>query len=237
LGNEGIRFIADSLQQNSVLQDINLSSNNIGPDGAFWISKCLEENSALQKIDLRFNNIGDDGIKWIAGALPMNSSLLKISIDWNKIGSSGAQWIANGLQGNYTLMDLSLDMNFDMSNISHATNCIGKALMINSTLQRFSAVCNADLEHLKVIDDLIQVNIEENSVLLKLLICLFIDFKRRQIIPFFDNHIFNFYLFPLAGIHRNSKSIPNSSNNKKREIFSKAQFSISEEEEEEEQEA
>jgi len=79
IGDSGASQIANSLQRNFTLTNLNLSSNNIGISGASLLANSLRHNITLKFLHLLGNNN-------ISGALLSKvESLLSNNIKWNKI--------------------------------------------------------------------------------------------------------------------------------------------------------
>jgi hypothetical protein len=88
IGDEGARYIAKVLEQNTSLKELNLQQNNIGYHGAYEIAKALEQNTSLTKLNLQQNNIDDYGAHHIVGALEQNTSLKELNLQQNNIGGA-----------------------------------------------------------------------------------------------------------------------------------------------------
>lgn len=63
------RIIYAFLQRNTVLQELNVSYNNIGDEGAAYLAEALAANDYLKVIDLSWNKIRPFGIVQIAKAV------------------------------------------------------------------------------------------------------------------------------------------------------------------------
>jgi hypothetical protein len=59
--------------------------NYIGEQGARYLAEALKENSTLQKIYLECNHIESQGAKWIVHVIEVNSALLTINLAENEI--------------------------------------------------------------------------------------------------------------------------------------------------------
>ncbi len=77
----GIELLANALEYNQSLKEVNLSGNKIGGGYAsIFIANVLRGNRILQKIDLSNNNIDDKDVETIVAALKSNCSLNSKSI-------------------------------------------------------------------------------------------------------------------------------------------------------------
>ena len=50
IGNAGLKVLVEELKHNTVVEELNLDSNNISDDGAIMIAKLLNENNILKCI-------------------------------------------------------------------------------------------------------------------------------------------------------------------------------------------
>lgn len=84
LGDHGARLLSEALKENTVIESIDLRSNNIGDDGAAAVSGALKENTTLQTIDLGSNIIGKDGIHALINAVEKcNYTLTRLNLSNN----------------------------------------------------------------------------------------------------------------------------------------------------------
>jgi len=132
--------IADGLIENSTLQSIDLSYNELGPRGGDAVGHVLRRNSELKSIDigwnllrhqgtmsvikdglaetnvlrsicLAWNGISDEGGVLLGQVIRDNSSLESIDVSHNRIGPNGAASLAMGIKTNVTLKILILSDN------------------------------------------------------------------------------------------------------------------------------
>ena len=75
--------------------------------GAISISKMMMVNHSLQELYMSSNNIGDDGISAIAGALG-NCKIIKLDVRECGITLTGATSLAAALSSNHTIRGLKL---------------------------------------------------------------------------------------------------------------------------------
>ncbi|KAF9157499.1 hypothetical protein BGX20_003917, partial [Mortierella sp. AD010] len=83
--------LVETLKTSSILVNLNLSYNSIGPNGARVLSDALKASSTLTTLDLYNNSIGDNGAQVLSDALKTNSTLTTLNLEANSIGSNGAQ--------------------------------------------------------------------------------------------------------------------------------------------------
>ena len=58
---------------NSTLEFLNISSNNLGTNGGKSLQEGIERNLTLKKVDLRLSGIGPDSEEVISNRLEQNS--------------------------------------------------------------------------------------------------------------------------------------------------------------------
>lgn len=87
IGDEGLTALAEALQHNRTLSQIDLRSNRITDKGAIALAKALSHNENLLWIDLRSNQIEDKGKCALTEALKskQTQTALQISLDDNPI--------------------------------------------------------------------------------------------------------------------------------------------------------
>jgi len=79
LGDDGCRILADFLRSHGhdQLTRIDLKANNIGERGVTYLAQVLQENDSIKKLALEWNNIGisDQAVQILCQALYHNTSL------------------------------------------------------------------------------------------------------------------------------------------------------------------
>lgn len=128
---EGTRPIAEALQDNETLVDLDLSDNHIGSEGASLLIDALAVNKVLSRLVLAGNDIEDEGLLGIAKSLKVNRALRELSLENNDFRRIGATALASALSQNsqITLLNLSrcavsLDGLKALSTVLRATNTI-----------------------------------------------------------------------------------------------------------------
>ena len=124
---KGAMAIANALEANTTLKELDLSDNSIGAEGAKAIARALEKNKTLTALDLRDNNIGDEGAIAIANALRENYSIRikRLNLNLNNIGDDGAIAIAKAVVGGHCCLDGGLDLSLNHIGIKGATAIAG----------------------------------------------------------------------------------------------------------------
>jgi len=72
------------------MQIVALEGAAIGNDGVETLANALNENTSVTEIDLKQNNISVEGASRLADALKESTTVTKINLAWNKIGADGA---------------------------------------------------------------------------------------------------------------------------------------------------
>lgn len=90
LDDEGGIAIAEVLRSKSILEELDLSTNDIGSKGAVAVAEALKRNRSLEYLHLRKNLIGSDGAIAIAEALRINKKLKWLDLAFNELGDEGA---------------------------------------------------------------------------------------------------------------------------------------------------
>jgi Ran GTPase-activating protein (RanGAP) involved in mRNA processing and transport len=103
----GIKTVVDALDQQrgsrSILEELDLSNNDIGPTGAQHISTILCRNTckSLKRLNLSGNKIGSEGAGFLGSLLAFNYTLSELNLSRNNICTAnttdGIQSIAEGL--------------------------------------------------------------------------------------------------------------------------------------------
>lgn len=107
LKNEGVRQLADALNGNKTLIELDLSSNNITYDGVKALAERLPSMEQLTSVILDINEVSAKG----AMELIQLNKLTKLSVNQASIGLDGMQDLAKVLNEDETLMDLNLGVN------------------------------------------------------------------------------------------------------------------------------
>ena len=137
--SRGVISIAEAIQVNTTLQNLDISSNNISDAGTAAISDNLKRNNSLVKLNMSRNKITGERVKMIVEALQVNTTLKQLNLSINKITDDGATFISEGLKYNNSLQELNMSRN----NItSEGAKMIAKALQVNTTLKQLDLSIN-----------------------------------------------------------------------------------------------
>ena len=111
IGDDGAKALAQALQTNTTLQELEHGNNQVGDDGAKALAQVLQTNKTLQRLSLSSNQISDDGARALAQALQTNTTLQLLDLNDNQISDDGAKALAQALQTNTTLHGIGLENN------------------------------------------------------------------------------------------------------------------------------
>ncbi|CAF1065078.1 unnamed protein product [Adineta steineri] len=111
IGNEGIQYLSDALEDNETLNVVSLGKNHITAEGVYYLSNALQYNKTLTTLYLSDNPFGNKGALYLSNVLQSSTALTTLWINNNHIGIEGAQYLSNALKTNTTLMILFLHNN------------------------------------------------------------------------------------------------------------------------------
>ena len=133
IGDTGAAVLADLVERNTSLKELDLTNNNLGAPGAAALANALTINKTLTKLDLTGSNIGVSGAVALADTLKVNRTLTELHLSRCNFGASGAAALAAAIKVNTTLTRLYLSSN-DLSAAGTAAKLID-ALSTNITLR------------------------------------------------------------------------------------------------------
>jgi len=124
-----INYLADSLEENLTLENLNLSWNYISEDAIKAITNKLI--SKKDKINLRIINlnrckISDRSCIYLGNLLKANLKLDELNLNENNISSNGLRYISEGLKYNHHIKTISFEYNKKIGDIGiyHFTNSL-----------------------------------------------------------------------------------------------------------------
>ena len=105
---------------------------NITDEGVEELAECLQENTTVEELDLSCTGIGDTAAEALAQMLNSNTSLKWLNLSSNKIGDAGARVLAEAFYNNSTLKNLDLRCNVGIGEegVSHLI----QALTVNESI-------------------------------------------------------------------------------------------------------
>lgn len=109
IGAEGCVPFGPVLKYNHVLEELNLSRNDIR-DGVLSLAEGLLESDVthLRRLDLSWNSLTDKGAEALANVLQKNSVLESLKLSSNAIGDDGVRALADALHADMALSELDI---------------------------------------------------------------------------------------------------------------------------------
>lgn len=141
IGERGVSFIAQLMQENDSIKKLSLEWNNIGLSDTGLAALCasLYHNTSIQEVDLRNNQISQSGAAVIADLILSNKSIKKIDLKWNDIGRQGATAIFEACQKNTIIQHVELSGNKGTEEVSR---------ILETVLQRNRGETGGLVDHL-----------------------------------------------------------------------------------------
>lgn len=90
LGHNRLATVSLQLANNSVLKELYLEYNALGPVSCQYLAHGLRQNSVLQVLQLNYNLVGNAGCEALAQAMQHNSSLLVLGLQRNGISDASS---------------------------------------------------------------------------------------------------------------------------------------------------
>eukprot|EP01083_Nonionella_stella_P022645 62629_1 len=91
IGDDGMKWIAEALKGNHVLETLDLSCNSIGCDGVMYLAT---ETCSLKYLSLRGNRLTDIGARYICKIIESNESLQYLDLRSTNLKDDGLYLIA-----------------------------------------------------------------------------------------------------------------------------------------------
>lgn len=130
INDEICEFVANMLQSNRSLRQLNLSENSIGAAGLFKLAKALEVNDVLRFIGLQGNPIRmssdssseptESGVRALGDMLRVNNTLVRLDLLNTGLGAESFSFLAEALRCNSSV--LILDADTSVSSLTDARN-------------------------------------------------------------------------------------------------------------------
>ncbi|CAI6002338.1 unnamed protein product [Closterium sp. NIES-64] len=127
LGDEGFKYLAESLAFNNSVESVDFSNNGIGPEGSVEsvdfsnngigpegvkaLTEALATNAYLKTLNLSGNTIGDEGAKVLAGIMEQNRGVQTLQLSSNGIGDEGMRALAEMVKKNEAIVCLEMNNN------------------------------------------------------------------------------------------------------------------------------
>ncbi|CAE7598878.1 NLRC3 [Symbiodinium sp. CCMP2456] len=109
---------------------LDLSQADLGDYDAEVLAEVLQSNCSVTEINLRHNKIGDVGVQALAEVFKVHCSIKKIDLSWNKVGLVGAQALAKAMEMNPAIKSVELskceigDLGEKTMKLAHAISAI-----------------------------------------------------------------------------------------------------------------
>eukprot|EP00750_Incisomonas_marina_P033182 INCI9605.2.p1 GENE.INCI9605.2~~INCI9605.2.p1 ORF type:complete len:440 (+),score=81.84 INCI9605.2:127-1446(+) len=129
INDEICEFVANMLQSNRSLRQLDLSENSIGAAGLFKLAKALEVNDVLRFIGLQGNPIRmspdsseptESGVRALGDMLRVNNTLVRLDLLNTGLGAESFSCLAEALRSNSSV--LILDADTSVSSLTDARN-------------------------------------------------------------------------------------------------------------------
>lgn len=140
LYDDGAWILASFLyKDNSCIQEIDLSNNNISDEGMQGFASCLKYMKVLKCLRVNGNGFGYDGIKYLCSAIKLCPSLLELEAANNRIANDGCEAIAVLLKHNQTILSINISSNYIACD---GIEVISQSLKQNKHLEKFIVARN-----------------------------------------------------------------------------------------------
>ena len=139
LGQNAVSSIAEMLNKNQTLEKLNLSRNNLTDPDVESLLKSLCGKTVLKELDLSHNILCDQCAEQLSNVFMTNSVLEKLSISSNQLEVTGLQAMLPGLRNAQTLCDLNISWNY-LYDVG--AEILGEAIAENRSLLEISACGN-----------------------------------------------------------------------------------------------
>ena len=139
LGENALSAIGEMLNKNQTLEKLNLARNNLTDHDVQVFLNCLCRKTFLKDLDLSNNILCDQFAKQMSFVLEKNFILEKLSIYSNQLEASGLQAISSGLRKTKTLSFLNISWNYLHD---AGAEILGEIIAENRSLVEISACGN-----------------------------------------------------------------------------------------------
>ena len=143
IGNDGLKEIVKALEGNSSCKVLLLGGNRIGGGSAIRkFAKLLAQNTTLEKVELSNNELTSGDVGYLAGALKANKTLRFLGLNGNKISDSGVEALAKALSLNSSLEVLQLNHNLIRDDGAEALSVMLPNSALSSVALNFNSIRN-----------------------------------------------------------------------------------------------
>ena len=144
LRTDGARALGAALRTNTVVDELDLTSQGLGDEGISALMLALGSNqrpTAVRRLRLRNNGIGDQGAAALAEFMISSITLVELDIRDNLIGDVGARELAFALSRSDSIRRFDLRGNRTRDDGSLA---VTEALRLNARLRKHPCVIEYD---------------------------------------------------------------------------------------------
>jgi Ran GTPase-activating protein (RanGAP) involved in mRNA processing and transport len=94
--DDGVKALVKQLSNNAnKLIRLGLVNNNITTKGAKYIAQLLETNTILTQLDLEYNQIGDEGVRILTDVIAYRKTRIsRLNLSWNALTDKSVDYIA-----------------------------------------------------------------------------------------------------------------------------------------------
>ncbi|XP_060083151.1 leucine-rich repeat-containing protein 74B-like [Ylistrum balloti] len=139
LMSRGLQIIAEVMRENRTLRSLDLSDNGFTEKDATYLKDLLKSRCILRHLNLSKNTFEESGGVLIAQGLAENTTLRVLNLSWNHLRGKGASAIGISLTTNDMIEVLDISWNgFDM----YACHSLGQGLDKNSSLRELDISSN-----------------------------------------------------------------------------------------------
>ena len=155
--NDGAKIIAEAIQINSVLQNIDISKNHISIEGLVYFMEAVKNNCTLQVVNITHNNVTRSGFTSIKQCIENLQHPIQIYASWNEINDGK---LVTKISTSCAPDNIEDDVwSFNKYDADHLVMCLSECLKEDDTLQKLNMSYNKITnEGAKMIGEAIKVN-------------------------------------------------------------------------------
>ncbi|CAF3588150.1 unnamed protein product [Rotaria socialis] len=156
IGTKEIIHFANILRENTMLITLNLNNNWLNAVSLQYLVQALKHNTTLHTLNLSYNYIGCDGVEYVTELLKTNKTLTTLDISNNQIEKTDIQSLCILLQKNLTISEIFCNGN---PTSPQNTRCIYDLLCANTTLKTLHLGANhSDKPEIRILVDGLECN-------------------------------------------------------------------------------
>lgn len=109
LYDDGVWALASYIRKNNLIQEVDLSFNDISDEGVQALAGCFEKLTALRLLKLNGNGFGYDGCRYLTDQAKHCKFLETLELGGNRLGDDGMEVLCQYLRYNPVLLELFVD--------------------------------------------------------------------------------------------------------------------------------